>query len=56
MLFSLTIAAIVFGLLVFCMTESKGKNTIHARKSKPRVPKQIKTRMVDNEQSSNNAA
>jgi hypothetical protein len=55
MLFSLCVALIVIGLLVFCLTESKGNNTVHARKAKPRVPSQIKTRSSDNTQSNNNA-
>lgn len=44
MLFSLCVFLVVIGLLAFCLTESKGKNTVHARKSRPRVPSQIKTR------------
>jgi hypothetical protein len=55
MLFSLCVAIIVVCLLAFCLTESKGNNTVHARKSKPRVPNQIKTRNVNGGQSSTNA-
>ena len=55
MLFSLCVALIVVCLLVFCLTESKGTNTVHARKAKPRVPCQIKTRNTDSAQSNNNA-
>lgn len=37
LMFGALILLAVSGLLVFCFTESKGKNTPYARKSKPYV-------------------
>ncbi len=50
LMFGALILLAISGLLVFCFTESKGKNTVHARRSQPDNQQDNTTHSQANEQ------